>query len=831
MKTMKKLLSIFLTAALLLSVFCQAGAFSVSALENEEITINEDEILSDDKTANDDEIAAGDAVYSVIGTNIFYYEDNIYDTSTNMTYDPNAEVYKLRLYAVQPRNDVRIKIVKNHSIKEDFDIQSTYYIFDIVSTCDILITFDPITHTTNVYGKGVVPFNVRKVVLLGFGNDAFDWDYTSEDDLLTEVEKGVWEITYKNVMTSSDPYCQVYFGVNPTENTKPNVSYGFGNPNNEIVSSGVETDASILGSRNIAFKIEKDYSTVNFRLDVRNFDPETKTGAKFTVTVTPPAGDVYSVALMDSEDYSSVGAGTLLKPDMTYNESTALYTLTVKDLQPQTDYYFYLLKNYAQIPGKDGWCSDYPIFFYLEGPCDVTFTFEPLTGEINVFGESVAIYYPNLGIFSVIAAGNGEGNYLNGANYDPCDTSNAMEEVADGIFELTMTNVKASNNYSIKFAVNSIDDNYEPAPDPWQHTFGAAQETEYPTGETIDLAYGGSNCIFSVPQNGSTVKFRLNLRNFNFATKKGATLLITVTPPVYGVQVVNTGFYPDPDEVLMTYNEETGLYELTAKNVEPQTVEFYVVKDHVTLYGDYYSDTNHPYKFKVDYTCDVTITFDPETEAVTVQSDGIFPPPYINFSVYSVIAAGNGEGNYLNGSNWDPYDTANALEEIEEGVWQLTMKNIDAFDNYQIKFVVNTVDEDGNPIVNPWEHNFGTAQERQYPADEEIDAVYNGSTCMFTVPDDHSTVTFTLDLRNFDIETKQGAKLMINVEPPEPELKPQLGDVNGDGVVDVLDAALIQKFAAEKAQLNEEQTKLGDFNVDGYCDVLDATAIQKSLVY
>ena len=159
------------------------------------------------------------------------------------------------------------------------------------------------------------------------------------------------------------------------------------------------------------------------------------------------------------------------------------------------------------------------------------------------------------------------------------------------------------------------------------------------------------------------------------------------------------------------------------------------------------------------------------------------------------------------------------------------MKNIDAFDNYQIKFTVNSVDEDGNPIVNPWEHNFGTAQERQYPADEEIDAVYNGSTCIFTVPDDHSTVTFTLDLRNFDIETKQGAKLMINVEPPEPELKPQLGDVNGDRVVDVLDAALIQKFAAEKAQLTEEQTKLGDFNVDGYCDVLDASAIQKSLVY
>ena len=829
MKTMKKLLSIFLTAALLLSVFCQAGAFSVSALENEEITINEDEILSDDKTANDDEIAAGDAVYSVIGTNIFYYEDNIYDTSTNMTYDPNAEVYKLRLYAVHPRNDVRIKIVKNHSIKEDFDIQSTYYIFDIVSTCDILITFDPITHTTNVYGKGVVPFNVRKVVLLGFGNDAFKWDYTSEDDLLTEVEKGVWEITYKNVMTSSDPYCQVYFGVNPTENTKPNVSYGFGNPNNEIVSSGVETDASILGSRNIAFKVEKDYSTVNFRLDVRNFDPETKTGARFTVTVTPPEGDVYSLAVQNQEIFFGSDPSAPKTPKLTYNESTGLYELTVKDVQPQT-VSCYLLKNNSQTPGEYGMCSENPLSFDVVSTCDVTITFNPITEEIDVLGDGVAVE-TEVDCLSVIAAGNGEGNYLNGANWDPCDTSNAMEEVTDGIFELTMTNVKAFDNYNVKFVANSVDENNEPAPNPWKHTFGAAQETECPAGQKVNLVYGGSNCIFSVPQNGSTVKFRLNLRNFNFATKKGATLLITVTPPVYGVQVVNTGFYPDPDEVLMTYNEETGLYELTAKNVEPQTVEFYVVKDHVTLYGDYYSDTNHPYKFKVDYTCDVTITFDPETETVTVQSDGIFTPPYLFFSVHSVIAAGNGEGDYLNGSNWDPYDTANALEEIEEGVWQLTMKNIDAFDNYQIKFVVNTVDEDGNPLVNPWEHNFGTAQEREYPTDEEIDAVYNGSTCIFSVPEDGSTVIFTLDLRNFDIETKQGAKLMINVEPPEPELKPQLGDVNGDGVVDVLDAALIQKFAAEKAQLNEEQKKIGDFNGDGHCDVLDASAIQKSLVY
>ena len=823
---MKKLLSIIITAAILLSVFCQAGAFSAGAAENEEF-----DIYDYGETVAGGEIAAdSDAVYSVIGNceELFYNVDDIYDKTTEMTYDSRVGLYKYVFRNVQPINDVRIKIVKNHSINEDFDIQSTYFIFDVVSACDVLVTFNSRTGTTNVIGNGVVPFNVRKVVLLGFGNDSFSWDFTSETDLLTEVENGVWEITYENVMTSSDPYCQVYFGVNPTENTRPNVSYGFGNANNEIVSSGVEADAAILNSRNIAFKVEKDFSTVNLRLDVRNFDPVTKTGARFTVTVTPPAGDVYSLAVQNQEIFFGSDPSAPKTPKLTYNESTGLYELTVKDVQPQT-VSCYLLKNNSQTPGEYGMCSENPLSFDVVSTCDVTITFNPITEEIDVLGNGVAAE-TEVYCRSVIAAGNGEGNYLNGANWDPCDTSNAMEEVADGIFELTMTNVKAFDNYNVKFVANSLDEDNEPVSNPWQYTFGAAQETECPTGQKVNLVYGGSNCIFRVPQNGSTVKLRLNLRNFDFATKKGATLLITVTPPVYGVQVVNTGFYPDPDEVLMTYNEETGLYELTAKNVEPQTVEFYVVKDHVTLYGHYYSGTNHPYIFKVDYTCDVTITFDPETETVTVQSDGIFPPPYINFSVYSVIAAGNGEGSYLNGANWDPYDTANAMKEIEEGVWLLEMNDIDAFDNYQIKFVVNSIDEDGNPIVNPWEHNFGTAEEREYPADEEIDAVYNGSTCIFSVPDDHSTVTFMLDLRNFDIETKQGAKLMINVEPPVPEWGYDLGDVNGDRVVDVLDAALIQKYAAEKAQFTKEQEEIGDFNGDGHCDVIDATAIQKSLV-
>lgn len=56
------------------------------------------------------------------------------------------------------------------------------------------------------------------------------------------------------------------------------------------------------------------------------------------------------------------------------------------------------------------------------------------------------------------------------------------------------------------------------------------------------------------------------------------------------------------------------------------------------------------------------------------------------------------------------------------------------------------------------------------------------------------------------------------------------GDVNGDGVVDILDATEIQKYAAESTDFTDEQFELGDINKDGYCDVIDALLVQKSVI-
>ena len=56
-----------------------------------------------------------------------------------------------------------------------------------------------------------------------------------------------------------------------------------------------------------------------------------------------------------------------------------------------------------------------------------------------------------------------------------------------------------------------------------------------------------------------------------------------------------------------------------------------------------------------------------------------------------------------------------------------------------------------------------------------------------------------------------------------------LGDVNGDGKLNIRDATLIQKYLAKLETLTEAQLKAADYNKDTKVNIKDATAIQKKL--
>ena len=98
-------------------------------------------------------------------------------------------------------------------------------------------------------------------------------------------------------------------------------------------------------------------------------------------------------------------------------------------------------------------------------------------------------------------------------------------------------------------------------------------------------------------------------------------------------------------------------------------------------------DNNDNFTFSVVSVCDVTITFDPETSKITVTGDGVEIPTELN--VESMRAVGNGDGNWLKGVSWDPDSDENLMTEVSPKVYEITYTDLDAFDNYQVKFAAN----------------------------------------------------------------------------------------------------------------------------------------------
>lgn len=58
-----------------------------------------------------------------------------------------------------------------------------------------------------------------------------------------------------------------------------------------------------------------------------------------------------------------------------------------------------------------------------------------------------------------------------------------------------------------------------------------------------------------------------------------------------------------------------------------------------------------------------------------------------------------------------------------------------------------------------------------------------------------------------------------------------VGDVNMDGGINILDATLVQKYVVGIVELSAEQKHLADYNKDGDITVFDATEIQKFIVH
>ncbi len=219
------------------------------------------------------------------------------------------------------------------------------------------------------------------------------------------------------------------------------------------------------------------------------------------------AEDVYIVA--GSEELcGTVWDGTDHNNKMTDN-GDGTYSKTFTNVAVMNGYQFKVAKNGEEWYGDEAGNN---ITFNVTTACDVTITFNTTTFKSTVTGTGVQAYVFN--VEKVVAVGNGVGAWLNGAAWDPNADANKMTQVADKVYEIAFDNVPVDEGYMVKFVTNGS----------WADNFGGFFEA---SGKESDAMYNSANITFNLEKSG-TVKLRLDLSKFDYATRTGAKFVVTL---------------------------------------------------------------------------------------------------------------------------------------------------------------------------------------------------------------------------------------------------------------------------------------------------------------
>ena len=219
------------------------------------------------------------------------------------------------------------------------------------------------------------------------------------------------------------------------------------------------------------------------------------------------AEDIYIVA--GSEELcGTVWDGTDHNNKMTDN-GDGTYSKTFTNVAAMNGYQFKVVKNGVEWYGDE---ADNNITFNVTTACDVTITFNATTFKSTVTGTGVQAYVFN--VEKVVAVGNGVGAWLNGVEWDVNADANKMTQVADKVYEISFDNVPVDEGYMVKFVTNGS----------WADNFGGFFEA---SGKESDAMYNSGNITFNLEKAG-TVKLRLDLSKFDYATRTGAKFVITL---------------------------------------------------------------------------------------------------------------------------------------------------------------------------------------------------------------------------------------------------------------------------------------------------------------
>lgn len=235
----------------------------------------------------------------------------------------------------------------------------------------------------------------------------------------------------------------------------------------------------------------------------------------------PVPEDTYTVVGDEAEVYGVVWDPNAEDNDMTFNDQDGTFTKSFTVDKAYNVIQLKVVKNRTEYLGDPNGDN---LMFGLTGPGTFTVIFTPGDPEvadshtIEIVGDivsSVAFNYSE-----VYAVGNGEDTYLNGASWDPGYIANLMTEVEKDVWEITFEDVADGFERQIKFALDGS----------WTYNFGLsnAEGAEFIPNVVQEAGWDGSNITFDT-DDLCDITARLDLRNFDFASKTGATYTITIT--------------------------------------------------------------------------------------------------------------------------------------------------------------------------------------------------------------------------------------------------------------------------------------------------------------
>ena len=697
-------------------------------------------------------------------------------------------------------NGYQFKVVKND--KEWIGVGDTgedNFTFNVTKECDVTVTYNPTTNEITATGEGVViptELVVDHITVVGNGEDAWlngkDWKVDAEANHMTETSEGskVYQIKFES-LDAYENY-QFKFAANgswadnwglPEQGTAPlnewfDLTY---NGQNMII----DTDAA---------GYEDGYDIV-LTLDLSNFDYATKQGAKGKVDIVTGA-EPTTVAEPTTAAPAKKGL-TVTATSNLFSEKQV--TLSADQKTVRVTYMF-------QTKDRDGMLN----FQYK-------MNYDPSVLKVSAnTRKSTSFEYPNFEFNKNVAPG-----LLMGIGSDTSLYFSSEKEIVFSSVEFDVINPEAvatTVDLDVEYLTIS---NQDPV-----------SELEIPSDEVVLLdksvlnqdavdKYVAVAKTVTVPD-GSVEPTTVEPTTVEQPTTVEPTTEEPTTAPAADTTYVVAG------TTNLTGYEWVGTPAAAPENVMTADGSVFTKTFSAVPAGKNYQlkvvantgdeqkwigldGTDNNVTFDVETACDVTVTFDPATNKITVTGDGV--KMVTDLEVNSITVVGNGEDNWLNGVAWGVDAEANHMTQVSDKVYQIKYENIESADDaYQFKFAVNDT----------WAANWGLPEQSAAPIGEEFDLTFNGENMLLNTvsagfeEDSLVDVTITLDISKFDYSTRSGAKATVKVEPSTPAVDnltinatSNICQANGSGTFNVGDKVSVYYLLDTKdAQLEEVQWAL-----------------------